>query len=68
MPVVGPKLYRERDGSVRVEHDRHLDGPFSRMERLRWLAEAGFRATVIPVVLTDLEPGAYEVFVAKRPV
>jgi SAM-dependent methyltransferase len=35
-------LLRERDGSVRVEHDRHLEGLFPRARWLLWLAEAGF--------------------------
>ncbi len=53
-------LLRERDGSVRAVHDRHVEGLFSRVEWLRWLAAAGFDAQ------PALEPGGYEVFVARR--
>jgi hypothetical protein len=60
-------LLRERDGSVRVAHDRHVGGLFARGDWLRWLAEAGFEATVVPVDHSELEPGQYEVFVASRP-
>jgi SAM-dependent methyltransferase len=35
-------LLRDPDGSVRVEHDRHVFGLFSRETWLRLLAEAGF--------------------------
>lgn len=60
-------LLREADGSVRVVHDRHVEGLFSRAVWLRLLAEAGFRPTVVPVEHSELEPGSYEVFVARRP-
>src|SRR2546427_2935180 len=36
-------LLREPDGSVRVEHDRHIEGLFSRDTWLRLLREAGFQ-------------------------
>lgn len=35
-------LLRDRFGSVRVEHDRHVEGVFPRAEWLRLLQEAGF--------------------------
>jgi SAM-dependent methyltransferase len=35
-------LLREADGSVRVEHDRHLEGLFPRAVWMRLLADAGF--------------------------
>ena len=37
-------LLRTPDGAVRVEHDRHVEGLFSRADWLRLLAEAGFEA------------------------
>jgi SAM-dependent methyltransferase len=56
------------DGSgMRVVHDRHIEGLFSREEWLRWLAESGFEARVEPFEHSELEPGTHEVFVAKRP-
>jgi SAM-dependent methyltransferase len=60
-------LLREEDGSVRVVHDRHVEGLFSRADWLRLLAEAGFRPGVVPFDHSELEPGTYEVFVARKP-
>jgi SAM-dependent methyltransferase len=60
-------LLREADGSVRVEHDRHVEGLFPRATWLELLEEAGFEATAVPVEHSELEPGSYEVFVATRP-
>jgi SAM-dependent methyltransferase len=60
-------LLREADGSVRVEHDRHVEGLFPRATWLGLLEEAGFEATAVPVEHSELEPGSYEVFVATRP-
>jgi SAM-dependent methyltransferase len=61
-------LIREDDGRTSVEMDRHLEGLFPREVWLRLLAEAGFeRARVVAVDHSELEPGAYEVFAARRP-
>jgi hypothetical protein len=60
-------LLRERDGSVHVFHDRHVEGLFARADWLRLLAEAGFEARTAPFDHSELEPGSYEVFVARRP-
>lgn len=60
-------LLRERDGSVRVEHDRHVEGLFSGAEWLRWLSEAGFQPKVLPFDHSELPPGQYQLFVAPRP-
>ncbi len=60
-------MLRERDGSVRVEHERHIGGLFSRMDWLRWLKEAGFKPTVLPFDHSELEPDTYEVFVCSKP-
>jgi SAM-dependent methyltransferase len=59
-------LLREHDGSVRVEHDRHLEGLFGREEWLRLLSSAGFNARVLPFDHSELEPGVYELFVATK--
>ena len=59
-------LLREADGSVRVGHDRHLQGLFPRATWLGLLEEAGFRARAVPVDHSELEPGTYELFVATR--
>jgi trans-aconitate methyltransferase len=58
---------RERDGSVHVEHDRHIEGLFSRSEWLRFLTDAGFEPRVVPFEHSELETGSSEVFVGRRP-
>lgn len=59
-------VLREAGGAVRVEHDRHLEGLFPRATWLRLLHEAGFRdARPLRFDHSELEPGRYEVFVAK---
>jgi SAM-dependent methyltransferase len=60
-------LLRTPDGAVRVEHDRHIEGLFSRGDWLRLLTEAGFEARSIPLEHSELEPGSREVFLATRP-
>ena len=58
---------RTPDGAIRTEHDRHVEGLFSRADWLRWLADAGFVARSVPFDHSELDPGTYEVFVATRP-
>jgi SAM-dependent methyltransferase len=58
--------FRERDGSVRVAHDRHIEGLFSRATWLRLLRESGFEPTVVPFNHSELEPGTYELFVCVK--
>lgn len=60
-------LLRDRDGSVRVEHDRHIEGLFGRSDWLRWLTAAGLASTRVIIEHSELEPGSYEVFVATSP-
>ena len=60
-------LLREADGSVRVEKDRHIEGVFSRDTWLRLLTEAGFKAERIAFDHSELDPGSYEIFVARKP-
>lgn len=60
-------LMRERDGSVTVEHDRHIEGLFPRSTWLRLFREAGFEPQPLPLELSDLEPGKHEVFVCLKP-
>ena len=60
-------LLRERDGSVRVVEDHHVEGLFRRDEWLRWLGAAGFHATVMPCEVAGVDPGQYEVFVCRKP-
>lgn len=58
---------RSSDGSLRIEHDRHVTGLFSRGDWLRWLREAGFAPSVVPLVHSEVESGTHDVFVAHKP-
>jgi len=60
-------LLRERDGSIRAISDRHIEGLFARADWLAWLSAAGFEPAAVPIELSDVPPGRYEVFVATRP-
>jgi SAM-dependent methyltransferase len=59
-------LLRGADGSVGVEHDRHIEGLFHRSEWLRMLTEAGFFPQVLPFEHSEVEPGTHEVFLGIR--
>jgi SAM-dependent methyltransferase len=58
---------RSSDGSVHVEHDRHIEGLFARSDWLRLLALAGFEARMVPFDHSEIEAGKYEVFVCTKP-
>ena len=58
--------FRERDGSVRVVHDRHIEGLFPRETWLRLLRHAGFEPNIVPFDHSELEPGTYELFVCVK--
>lgn len=60
-------LLREADGSVRVEHDRHLFGLFGREDWLRLLRDVGFQPRLLPFEHSKIAPGAYELFVGRNP-
>ena len=60
-------LLRSDDGSVRVEHDRHIEGLFARADWLRLLSEVGFEPSVEPFEQSDSDACQLEVFVGKRP-
>jgi SAM-dependent methyltransferase len=57
---------RASDGSVRVEHDPHVEGLFARQDWIRLLADVGFQAWSVPFEHSELEPGSHEVFVARK--
>lgn len=59
-------VMREADGSVRVEHDRHLEGLFTRAEWLGALADAGLDPRALPLTISEVEPGRHEVFVGTK--
>jgi SAM-dependent methyltransferase len=60
-------VLRARDGAVRVEHDRHIEGLFARADWLGLLAEVGFVPEVVPFDHSELEPGTYELFIGRKP-
>jgi SAM-dependent methyltransferase len=53
-------LLRQRDGTVSVEHDRHVEGLFSRTQWLEWMREAGLPAH------GETDPWRREVFLGVR--
>jgi SAM-dependent methyltransferase len=58
---------RGPDGGVTVEHDRHVEGLFSRAEWLEILSDVGFQPRSVPFDHSELEPGTYELFLGVRP-
>jgi hypothetical protein len=60
-------MLRDRDGSVRVEHDRHVEGLFTRAQWLQTIANVGFEARSLPFDLSGVEPGSYELFIGRKP-
>jgi len=59
-------MLREADGSVRVVHDRHVDGLFPRATWLRLMEGWGLETRVTPLVHSEVEPGVHEVFVGRK--
>jgi SAM-dependent methyltransferase len=61
-------VYALREGNdVRVLHERHVEGVFSRAVWLRLLTDAGFVPERVPFDHSSLDPGTYEVFVGRKP-
>jgi hypothetical protein len=60
-------LMRDSEGSVRVEHDRHVEGLFSRDTWLQLLSDAGFHPTVVPFDHSEFENETRDVFVCVKP-
>ncbi len=60
-------LMRERDGTVSVVHDRHVEGLFSRNRWLALMTQVGFVPRRVVVTHSDWAPGMTEVFVGQRP-
>lgn len=57
---------RFADGSVRVEHDRHVQGLFARQTWIDIVRAAGFTPLRLPIEHSELETGTYEVFVGVK--
>ena len=60
-------LLREGDGSIHVEHDRHVEGLFPRATWLLLLSEVGFEPKVVPVDHSEFDKQTHEVFVCLKP-
>lgn len=53
-------LLRSGDGTITIDHDRHVEGLFSRVQWLQWLAEAGLNAR------SSLDSFGREIFIGTR--
>jgi hypothetical protein len=61
-------MLRGHDGAVHVEHDRHIEGLFSRAEWLRLLSDTGFEeGRIVKLEHSEVEFGSHDVFVARKP-
>ncbi|MFT3775281.1 MAG: class I SAM-dependent methyltransferase [Minicystis sp.] len=60
-------MLREGAESMRVEHDRHIEGLFPRALWLQLLAEVGFQPHRVLIEHSELPPGSYEAFVGVKP-
>lgn len=59
-------LLREKDGSTRAVHDRHIEGLFPRETWLRLMGEAGFEARLVPFEHSEVEPGETEMILGVK--
>jgi SAM-dependent methyltransferase len=59
-------LLREADGAMRVEHDRHIDGLFTRDEWLTVIRDVGFEPSAVPFEHSEVDR-PMEVFIGHRP-
>lgn len=53
-------VLRQPDGSVGIEHDRHVEGLFSRSQWLEWMSETGLPAR------GETDPWRREIFIGVR--
>lgn len=60
-------MLRKSDGSVGVQHDRHVEGLFPRAVWLELLERGGFVPEAVPFDHSDLPDREFHVFVARRP-
>lgn len=60
-------LLRLPDGSVHAEHDRHINGLFSRQTWLDAITSVGFEAQVLPFKHNEVEPGTMALFLGLKP-
>lgn len=60
-------LLRDKSGAVKVIHDRHVMGIFSKSVWMELIASAGFKACAVPFEHSSYGDGKHEVFVGLRP-
>lgn len=60
-------LLREAGQQVRIVHDQHILGLFSREVWLRLIREVGFEASALPFVHSEIAPGSCEIFLGSKP-
>lgn len=60
-------MLRQSDGSMSVQHDRHVEGLFPRTVWLELLERGGFVPEAVPFEHSDLPDRELHVFVARRP-
>jgi len=65
---ISEMVYTMKDAQdqIRIEHDRHIMGIFHRQTWVKLFSELGLQVEVIPFDHSELEPGTYEVFIAKK--
>lgn len=65
---ISEMVYTMKDAQdqITIEHDRHVMGIFHRQIWVKLLSELGLQVEVIPFDHSELEPGSYEVFIAKK--
>ena len=65
--IIMAYLLREGNGEVRCILDQHRCGLFSRDQWLHWMTEAGFEASAVAFVHSEVPPGDCEIFVGRMP-
>lgn len=59
-------LLRHEDGDIKVIHDRHIMGLFSKAVWLELIASAGFNPLAVPFEHSSYGDGKHEVFLGQR--
>lgn len=57
---------RMPDGSVEVEHDRHVHGLFPRQSWLDTMRSVGFETHIVQLEHSEVEPGSHELFIGVK--
>lgn len=59
-------MFMDPDGQVSFDHEQHTFGLFSSNRWLELLESTGFDAEVVPLNLSDLEPGSFNAIAARK--